>query len=239
MPCKLCLADVSLKHSHVIPEFLYRPGYDEKGRLIEIEGDSGRKAFVQKGYREYLLCGNCEQTFSRLEKFFADYWYQTSPLPDPAPEGGVFLNVEYGRFKLFLLSILWRASVSSRDEFAAVRLGPFEEEARLMLLNADAGRDTRFQIFGCVYLLPETRTPCHGTIMPPSRARLPNGTTGYEFIFGGVGWFYIVSKQVVQSIRAGALSSSGTMALPVNSLSDDSTFTKVFATHLENARRRR
>jgi hypothetical protein len=108
-----------------------------------------------------------------------------------------------------------------------------------MLLEGRAGPDTRFQIFGCVYLLPTTATPCHGTIMPPSRARLPDGKTAYSLIFGGVGWFFVVSKSVIQSIRSGALSSTGSMVLPVHDLTEDTSFSSVFADHLRNARRRR
>lgn len=239
MRCRLCLSNSDIVRSHIIPEFLYRPGYDEKGRLYEIEASSGRRAFRQKGFREQLLCRSCEALLGKHEKYFADLWYERKALPHRVATNSVTLHVDYEPFKLFLLSVLWRASISTLEPFQVVRLGPFEEEIRLMLLQGRAGPDTRFQIFACVYLLPPTATPCHGTIVPPSKVRLPDGNKGYSIVFGGVKWFFVVSRCVIQSIRSGALSSSGSITLPVRDLTEDTTFFSIFTDHLRNARRRR
>ena len=39
------------------------------------------------------------------------------------------MQVEYAPFKLFLLSILWRASVSQNEFFRPVHVGRFEKKA--------------------------------------------------------------------------------------------------------------
>ncbi|MCR9074279.1 MAG: hypothetical protein NXI18_21705 [Alphaproteobacteria bacterium] len=231
--------DDALQNSHIIPEFLYRPGYDEKGRLLELSGDVGRKKLIQKGYRERLLCAGCETHIGRFEKYFADLWYQTDPLPNPVTTNGILRSFDYQPFKLFLLSILWRAGISEREEFSTVRLGPYENELREMLLHEDPGPDTQFQIYGLVLLAPQTASPCHGTIMPPARLRLPAGQTGYEFIFAGVSWNFISSKQTTDAIRLGALSESGTMSFPVRSLEDDRNFTQFMKDYFATRRRNR
>jgi len=236
--CRLCQLPNELRKSHIIPEFLYRPGYDEKGRLKELVVSTGRKKYLQKGFRERLLCDGCEDTIGKYEKYFADFWYQTDPIPDPVVDDALSLSIRYPEFKLFLLSILWRSSISTLEPFEAVALGPFEDEVRRMLLDGSPGPDTRFQIFGVVYLTPSTRKPCHDVIMPPRRARGPRGTIAYQFIFGAVGWFFLVSNRTDSSIKSGALSCDGRMAFPVEDLVSDAPLTKMFVDHQLNARAR-
>ena len=54
--CKLCLNKSDLKNSHIIPEYFYKPMYDEKHRFFQVSIDPNEKnKFVQKGLRKYLL----------------------------------------------------------------------------------------------------------------------------------------------------------------------------------------
>ena len=55
MPCALCHEERDIRNSHIIPEFLYEPLYDEKHRLqllsiIPSQGNS----FKQKGLKEHF-----------------------------------------------------------------------------------------------------------------------------------------------------------------------------------------
>jgi hypothetical protein len=52
--------------------------------------------------------------------------------------------VDYEKFKLFLLSVLWRMSVSRLEFFAKVRLGRHEETLRLALLANDPLKPTDY-----------------------------------------------------------------------------------------------
>lgn len=236
MRCHLCHEPAELVNSHVIPEFLYRPGYDEKGRLLKIEGSTGRKNMIQKGLREPLLCVSCERRLGVFEKYFADFWYQTNPLPNPVFEDHVSLSVRYGDFKLFLLSILWRSSISTLEQFSPVKLGPFEKTLRQMLLAADPGTQQEFPIIGSVYLIPTTRTPCHGTIMPPGKSRGPKGSSVYSFVFGGVGWFFYITRQHLPDISRASVSLDGNITLAVNDLTENRWINEIFDDHFANRR---
>jgi hypothetical protein len=44
-------------------------------------------------------------------------------------------NVDGNKFATFALSVLWRASVSAREEFQEVKLGAFEEEAKKVIFG--------------------------------------------------------------------------------------------------------
>jgi hypothetical protein len=48
-------------------------------------------------------------------------------------------GLDYAMFKLFHLSVLWRAGVSTREEFRNVKLGSHEDVIRQMLLRDDPG----------------------------------------------------------------------------------------------------
>ena len=61
-----------------------------------------------------------------------------------SPKLGNWLRTDAGKYnysllKLFALSVLWRASVSTRKEFEHVRLGPHESRILSMLKSGDAG----------------------------------------------------------------------------------------------------
>lgn len=137
MTCELCLQESKLCDSHIIPEFAFRPTYDETGRAVEIRGERAKK--LQKGYREKLLCPRCEDKLNEgWEKYFKEVWFDRPALPVHPTEG--FFTIEglaYRRFKLFHLSVLWRASVAQGDPFRKVKLPAEDEEQLRRMLEAD------------------------------------------------------------------------------------------------------
>jgi hypothetical protein len=214
--CKLCGLDRPLRDSHIIPEFFYRPGYDDKGRLLALSNERDRPAYVQKGLRERLLCADCEQLLNdRYERPFADLWYRRGTLPERCDEKLLHLTgLDYSSFKLLHLSILWRGSVSHRSEFAQVALGPYENEIRNRLLSCDAGSDTRHQIIGNILLVPETTEVCRSTIMSPISTNR-SGPRVYLFTFGGCAWQYVVGPRPLEDFLPYSLRSTGELTLPV------------------------
>src|SRR5574337_198522 len=134
--CRLCKEEKDLKCSHIIPEFLYKPLYDAKHRAVslsEIEigqrRNFGKKRLIQKGLRERLLCSECEQLLNnRYEKYFKALWFDQGALPSTIESGVTFElhGLDYHKFKLFHLSVLFRAGVSSLPQFSQVKLGAHE-----------------------------------------------------------------------------------------------------------------
>lgn len=47
-------------------------------------------------------------------------------------------NVDGNNFATFALGVLWRASVSAREEFQKVKLGAFEEEAQKVIFGVSS-----------------------------------------------------------------------------------------------------
>ena len=189
--CALCREERELRHSHIVPEFMYQPLYDEKHKFWALSA-SEPSWQEQKGLREYLLCGECEIKFSRWETYTSRLL--TNRVPTVARRTGDLIWVEgadYDQFKLFQLSILWRAGVSNLPIFSKVRLGPHEETLRQRLVSEDPGAPSEY---GCaLYALTTPDGVDQGLIVAPTLCRMEAIHT-YHFVFGGLIWLFFVSS---------------------------------------------
>ena len=188
MSCRLCANSNELCRSHIIPEFLYQPLYDEKHRFSIVTKGTERTRYAQLGLSEKLLCRNCEQRFGGNEKYAAGVI--SGKFGHRAEVCGNYMiinNIDYTRFKLFQLSILWRASVSTIEFFKLVSLGPREEKLRRMLLSDDPGDpDT----FGCsVTFMHDRGEDMYDTFFNPEPMRWA-GRRMHKLYFAGAAWVY-------------------------------------------------
>jgi hypothetical protein len=169
--CRLCLQEKKLvKKSHLIPDFMYQDLYDESHRFYSMVIDAWWKKILLKSrnhtgeYEGGILCVDCETkvlglyesyaskamyggTFSRKEENPVCKKYHNSGGPDFTQ----VVNIDYAKFKLFLLSVLWRASISSREFFAEVDLGSDEETLRQMILSGNPGKVEDFPVLVVTY----------------------------------------------------------------------------------------
>lgn len=198
MACKLCLQNKQLRQSHILPEFLYKNEnlYDNQHRFLRLSSDPTQpNAMEQKGRREYLLCDDCEKLLNeRYEQYAKEVLYDKRHLySTQLLDAEILSGLDYTKFKLFQLSILWRASVSSLPEFSDAHLGEHEERIRQMLLTSDAGSVYEY---GCLMLDPESETGAeHYAIMQPETLDV-GGYVAVLFMFGGLLWIYVVSNQL-------------------------------------------
>ncbi len=209
MPCTLCRAPQQLKNSHIIPEFLYESLYDEIHRfhVLSIIPDQDN-SLKQKGIREPLLCETCEQRFSVWERYASLALKGGIEITHRREGNLVYVSgLNYEKFRLFQLSILWRASVSTLQFFENVRLGRHEEILRRLLLAQDSGNPSRY---GCLMFgLKFENENFTQLIMPPERLKL-SGHIAYRFIFGGFMWVFLVSSHgVLPPLSNAVLQQSG------------------------------
>jgi hypothetical protein len=147
MVCRLCLENSDLKNSHIIPEAFFKSVYGKKHRTFPITMEDKKLRFIQKGITEKLLCGSCEQKFSKWETILkksliaiADKQSQSLNFTFFNQYHDLFKveNIKYKEFKLGALSILWRMSIASDDFFRSYDLGSYyQERLRQILLNED------------------------------------------------------------------------------------------------------
>jgi hypothetical protein len=159
MICKLCHQDKKLlKHSHIIPDFAYKGIYDEKHQIYYgnfINPDKG-KLIPSAPYDKNILCRECDgDIIGRLDHYASLALYGNNPsykkikiLKIKSPNGPDYLhieNIDYRFFKLFILSVLWRASVSKHPIFKNIDLGKFEGEIGEMILKGDPKDFSKFK----------------------------------------------------------------------------------------------
>jgi len=190
--CKLCLKEnVKLSESHIITEFLYKNIYEEKHRLKILSTiDKFTKKFEYKGIKERLLCEDCERLLNDKYEKYCFFALNNMKMEIISVDKRKVVGLDYKRFKLFLLSILWRASVSKHVAFKNVSLGPHEEKIRKMVINDDAGKYDKYGIFFIEMITDEKRNI--EMIVCPTMMKI-DGATIYKGIWGGFMWLYIIS----------------------------------------------
>lgn len=211
--CRLCEHEAQLINSHILPELVFKPCYDDKHRSRQHILPSFKRSLQQKGYREKLLCNDCELRFSRYERYFSNVWYGPSALrPALVPPPGLALSdLDYTRFKLFHLSILWRAGVSKHEAFESVRLGPHAQRIAELLLKNDPGPPHRYPLGVIALSRGKSGNLLEGYVTSLG-AKSVDGHTTYFFVFGGCLWWYEVSSHR-QAWFPNALSQDGCLML--------------------------
>ena len=217
--CRLCLNERPLCESHIVPEFLYRPGYRDQ-RMPRVSMDGSGPPVIQKGIRERLLCSDCEQLINtRYEQPTSKMWRSIIPEEIPAGHQWVALTgLDYPVFKLFHLSVLWRASVASKPTWHGAHISRVSEASlRAMLLGSDPGSPDEYPFFGFVMTGPQSRRVALGTVMPPIASHFKR-LRMCVLIYGGCSWHFVVAARAPVADSPCLLRRDGSMVLGVQDL---------------------
>jgi hypothetical protein len=104
----------------------------------------------------------------------------------------VLKGIDYKKFKLFLLSILWRASISKEEMFKDVDLGgKYEEVLRKMIFEGNPGKRDEFPI--SIFGIQSNENLVLKSIVAPRRLK-ENGNTCYMFFINGLFYYFNVSS---------------------------------------------
>ena len=149
--CKLCLQYKDLcRESHIIPRFMYKYITGNNNELVFIDEQHATHKFNGE-YEGNILCENCDsELIGKLEDYFSKFIhgeYQSAIRPrfERMDNRDIIVRendpiYKYDLFKLFLLSLLWRASISSRPLFGQIKLPPeVEDDLRQRALNHQPG----------------------------------------------------------------------------------------------------
>lgn len=174
--CKLCLKEKPLlKKSHIIPDFFYVQAgiYNDSHQIhkIDVQKFLERKhiSYVPTGvYDKDILCQECDnniigilETYGRKVLFGGlskdeEIRHENFRNPIDGFAYSIFENVNYNKFKLFLLSILWRSAISKNDFFINVDIPEnYIEDLRRMIYCGIPGKLNDFPIITMTYLKDE------------------------------------------------------------------------------------
>lgn len=134
MTCSLCLQEKNLRESHIIPKFVGK-WLKETGTGYLVSAEDGSKR-VQDIIKLHLLCNDCEEKFSKLEKYFADKIF----FPFHKDKIRTFDYNE--NLQSFIISLSWRALKIIAEDFKSENshLSSFIDKAELdwrKFLNGD------------------------------------------------------------------------------------------------------
>jgi hypothetical protein len=211
-PCALCLCVKPLCKSHVVPEFCYKPAYDAKHRLVEYDPVTKQKTGLpQKGLYCPLLCADCERLINdKYERPFLNYWQNGEVLAQLATEELVVLDgIDYAKFKLFHLSVLFRANASTLSNFADIQLGSHAETIRQMVLSGDCGDHSQYPIL-CSAIC-DNRGEILFALVGPGHMIDWDGAKGFCFTFCGCEWRYMLALDEITEYRGYCLQPNGTL----------------------------
>lgn len=151
--CKLTGIIGPSVRAHIIPKSFYAIDHTEKIPLkIITNSDDGfnGKSFVGI-YDKEILTRKGEQTFSEWDSYAYDLLVRDySDFRIRHHRGEPVLieqqSYSYQKLKLFFLSVLWRAAVSTQRFFSKVSLGPHEKTLQDMILDKNPGDADDFAV---------------------------------------------------------------------------------------------
>ena len=202
--CKLCLEVKELCKSHILPEFVYDDIYDDTNKYYEFTGTQKiRNRKRRKGAWEYLLCRGCEDRIEVYEDYSAKILFKNLNITFPntnETQKTIISDINYKKFKLFILSVLWRSSISQHSNFRDVCLGSYEDKIRLIIYNEKLIPPNHYN---CLIAAAVDRgTHVKGLIIEPIRKKMDYSTV-YQFVFGGFIWLIPVGTKQIKLLPTG------------------------------------
>ncbi|MEX0719942.1 MAG: hypothetical protein WD059_04680 [Balneolaceae bacterium] len=194
MTCKLCLKDKEIIDSHIIPDFFYKGVKDIHGGIIRIDNSNEKQriGFPKSGEYEKLLCFDCDnKRIGQLDNYASSLVGNESVLSFEDDTRQIVFPVIFKKYKLFLLSIVWRASIAKRFFWANINLPKStEEQLRLQILKRKLYYENYFPCVGLRFHDKKIKNPFF--VMSPLHYK-SDRTEFFTFIFGGYMWIFFQS----------------------------------------------
>lgn len=184
---------------------MYKGLFNTKNKLKYLNfANRGCKKIISDGiYEKFILCRECDnEILGKNETYVSKLLY--GPLSGKKSKIPIFFkttnheglttfiinNIDYKKTKLFLLSILWRAHISSHPFFTEVDLGPHAEILRKMILENNPKDENSYETV--LTMLKKNSTRPYNSIIQPKRIKIELNTI-YVFYINGLMYHYNIS----------------------------------------------
>lgn len=201
MKCKRCGEERKLVKAHIVPRSFYmdlRAG-DEYLNVVPAN-PTERIAISRIGdYDQSILCHECDQFLGVFDDYGKSVLLDGENEQTEISNAGVVAGWEISKFNAsklekFVLSVLWRASITNRPFFQRVSLGPYETE----LQNHIWSEENHNPVFGCVvakFTRSTKAVDAEKTMLTPHRFRY-EGINYYSLYMGGyVFWIRVDQRR--------------------------------------------
>ena len=169
--------------------------------------ESRTRRTQKEDYDTNILCEDCDNRIlgANLENYAKTTMYGKDINPELAPqcknfknpkdgaEYSICTNIDYGKLKLFLLSILWRSSITCRPMFKEVNLGEKHEETiRKMIYENIIPSELEYPILMTSFM--RTEHDLKNLIGQPKRIKMKGGLNGYVFLMDSIQFLFAVNS---------------------------------------------
>ena len=206
--CRLCgTPQEKFPKSHIIPEFMYKDIKNAKSQIFRMRMPYGDrlKPILTGYYEKPLLCTECEKKIglweSYAEKVLNGSTHFQMPVVSKTKDDLIqsVTGIDYTSFKLFLLSIIWRASVTNQPFFKEVSLGK-EHEDRIakMMLDGYPGEE---DVYPITLIVPKGPIGKNLSIGQPYKNKTSTNAVRYLFPIAEIIYIYHISKHGLEEIN--------------------------------------
>jgi hypothetical protein len=201
--------------------------FDDKNKLAMLDLDTQQQKRPSTGiYESYILCRDCDNVIlSKLETYgkevlcdsdgvFKDFFKANEIVQSIGLKCARFQVTDYKNFKLFLISILWRMSISSNPFFNDVDLGLRHSEIlrAAIFYNKTLNEDDYEVAIIAVQKLPDLII---NMISRPRKIRQADNTYYVCLVNGLFFMFNISPVSKSQLISKSRLKANGEMSVPL------------------------
>lgn len=187
MKCQFCNQSFpKLVKSHIIPRSFYKTLRDESkpySIYLEAGKEKNHEKYYQSGIHDAeIVCEACEKLFNPFDTHGYQVLKKTLKTKkiyhdgDGYPCAYFIENADYTKLKLFVLSMLWRAHVSSHKFFSHVNLGKHANILRSYIADGVATKPNEYGVIFFHY----TEQDYSEILIPPWKHKI-EGVNVYRF----------------------------------------------------------
>jgi hypothetical protein len=224
-PCRLCGRTAELVDSHIIPKFFFKKMKRSEDYLLLVSKEQPRAKRSLTGIYGQFLCLLCENSFSQVDDYASTFFPSVSQQPIALMGGKPFrkvLEFDYLRLKKFFISLLWRASVSSRPEYNKITLAQYDDTLRLSLLGLINTASIPLEICGEQYLPSKKIIGAEQGFLSPWKGRVDD-IPSFTFIFGGFKFVCFLGDEPTPIIKSICLKDGRSWHLPLTNFDSSNT----------------
>ena len=192
-PCRgLKCPSTDLVKAHIMPRAFARTIKGDGPNVMIAKKRGVLEANPQLGeYDDGILCASCDGKLGILDDYAVGVCRSFETRKQTiGPDIFEMSGVDGDKFATAILAILWRASVSERDNFKSVSLGPYQTTARDVVFGArELSAFPEYELIMARYKKPVH----HDIYSQPIRNRLPRNH--YSFSLCGFGLIAKIAAQ--------------------------------------------
>ena len=199
MKCKGCNESKKLIDAHIIPKSFFMDLKGDANHLAIVDSSrNGRLGRTFKGdYDKNILCKSCDGKFELFddyakkllvgkEKEFVKVYHNFEHI-------GWEVEYDYYKIRYFLLSVLWRASISERSFYNKINLGPHQDIIKNEIFNLNNSFSNNYQ-FMISRFTPDRIQNLEKTILCPYTTQIEGVEFCVIMFLGYMAWVKVDIK---------------------------------------------